>query len=359
MKITFFTSALSGGGAERVVCNLSSFLAVKGHDVTVLTVGESAKTYGLNERVKVLSLEGKSRIKFSALRALVKLKRLKKYVKNCKDDLIVAFLPKPIKALMHYKKFAKCPIILCERCFPKAYDKKTVKSMLNAFKSADGTVFQTEEIKKFYSDKIALKNSMVIPNAVNTGFDFQPFNGERRKVIVAAGRHSEQKNFELLIDAFSEVVKEFSDFTLEIYGKGKLTPKYIERCKELGIENKVLFPGFCEDMSVRLYGASLFVMSSDYEGIPNALIEAMAAYTPCVSTDCAGGGARTLIEDGVNGIIVPVGDKSALAKAIKRVLADKSFAEKLSLNAGKIKEEFSAENIYAEWEKYFSEIIKK
>lgn len=358
MKITFFIGSISGGGAERVVCNLSNYLVNRGHNITVLTVGKTGNAYGIDEKVNIISLEGKRRIKFSFLRAFIKMHRLKEYLKNCDADLIVGFLPKTIKALMCYKRHIKCPVVLSERCSPQSYLKRKQQKMLKCFNAADGAVFQTEEIKNFYTDRIAIKNFTVIPNAVNPDFIKPPFTGERRKTVIAVGRHSKQKNFELLIDAFAEVVNKFPDYSLEIYGKGELTESYIERCEKLGIREKVFFPGFCENMQDKIYGASLFVLSSDYEGIPNALIEAMALSTPCVSTDCIGGGARALIKDGENGILLPVNDKNALISAMEKVLSDKTFAEKIARKAAEIQYELSATVVYEKWEKYFSGIIK-
>ena len=358
MKITFFISSLSGGGAERVVCNLSNYLVKNGHDITVLTVGKTNNEYNLDERVKVISLEGKNRIRFYPLRVLVKMLRLKKYLKESDADLTAVFLPRSIKSVFHYKKYIKTPVVVTESVDPHIYDDKKIRWLLKCFTLADGAVFLTEEAEKFYKDKITLKSSIVIPNAVNPEFLKPRFNGERRKAIVAVGRHTEQKNFPLLINAFSEIVKDYPEYTLEIYGKGKLTEDYKKQCEELGIADKVIFPGFCQNIQDKIYDAGAFVLSSDFEGIPVALIEAMALGVPCISTDCGGGGARFLIKDGINGILVPVKDKNKLAEAIKKVLSDASFAEKLSENAAKISQTLSGENIYPMWEKYFSGIVK-
>ena len=358
MKITFFIGSLSGGGAERVVCNLSNFLIEKGHDISVLTVGKADNRYYIDERVKVSSLETEKRIKFYPLRVLVKMARLKKRLKNDGVDLFVALLPETISALMRLKRLIKSPVIVCERNSPEFYGKSTVKDMLKRFKAAEGAVFQTEEIKNFYSEKISLKSFKVIPNAVNPEFILPPFNGERRKTVISVGRHNAQKNFDLLISAFAEVSKDFPEYTLEIYGKGELTQEYKAQCGKLGITDKVMFCGFCDNVKEKLYGADLFVISSDYEGVPNALIEAMALSTPCVSTDFSGGGARALIENGKNGLLVKMGDKAGLVAAMKRVLSDRVFAEKLAVNANKITEKLSPEKIYGEWEEYFRSVIR-
>lgn len=357
MKITFITGGLGGGGAERVLCNLMNYSVVSGNDITVICSGSTDNSYHIEKNIKVVSLEGKRRIKLSPLRVLVKMKRLKKLVKESDADLFVAFLPSTIKALFHYRKYIKVPIIVTESSTPQKYGKKKQKYLLKCFSKSSGAVFLTDDAQKFYNDRINLKSSIVIPNAVNKEFIKPLYEGERRKVIVGVGRHVESKNFELLIDAFYEVQKTLSDYALEIYGKGPLTESYKERCKQLGIENKVSFLGFCDNIEDKIYGASLFVLPSNVEGIPVSLIEAMALSTPSISTDFEGGGARVLILDGENGILVPVGNKDLIVSAMIKVLSSEKIKQDFAVNGRKIIDDYSPDVIYPKWEKYFKEII--
>ena len=103
----------------------------------------------------------------------------------------------------------------------------------------------------------------------------------------------------------------------------------------------------------------MFVLSSDYEGMPNALMEAMASGLPCVSTDCGGGGARFLIENGENGILVPQRDEDALAAAMEKILSDETLAAKLGENARKLQETLAPEKIYGEWESFIKQIVER
>ena len=358
MKITVFIGGLTGGGAERVACNLINDLSVKGHDVTVLSVSGVENTYGIDGRVKLISLEGKRRIKLAPIRVLSKMIKLKKFLKKNVTDLYVVFLPKTIMALFHYKKYVHAPIVVTESISPTAYSKRKLNKLTRCFKAADGAVFLTDAAMKFYTDRIDLKSGIVIPNAVNPEFLLPPFTGERKKTIVAVGRHTEQKNFPLLISAFSEIAGKFPEYTLFIYGGGHLTESYKKQCEKLGIADRVVFPGFCDNMQNEIRNASLFVLSSDYEGVPVALIEALALGLPCVSTDCEGGGARFLIEDGVSGIIVPIKNERKLAQAMEKVLSDGALSSALSKNALSIREKLAPAKIYAEWEKYFYKVIK-
>ena len=121
----------------------------------------------------------------------------------------------------------------------------------------------------------------------------------------------------------------------------------------------VEFPGYVPDMPERLEKASMFVLSSDYEGMPNALMEAMASGLPCVSTDCGGGGARFLVQNGDNGILIPQKDEVALASAMEKILSDESLSAKLGENARKLQETLAPEKIYGEWERFILEKIEE
>ena len=112
-------------------------------------------------------------------------------------------------------------------------------------------------------------------------------------------------------------------------------------------------------MPERLEKASMFVLSSDYEGMPNALMEAMASGLPCVSTDCGGGGARFLVQNGDNGILIPQKDEVALASAMEKILSDESLSAKLGENARKLQETLAPEKIYGEWERFILEKIEE
>jgi glycosyltransferase involved in cell wall biosynthesis len=180
--------------------------------------------------------------------------------------------------------------------------------------------------------------------------------GEREKVIIGAGRLNSQKNFPLLISSFAQIAKDFPGYKLRIYGKGALLESLQSLAKEKGVGDRVEFPGYVPNMPEVLEKASMFVLSSDFEGMPNALMEAMASGLPCISTDCGGGGARFLIEDGENGLLVPQKDEVAMAEAMRKILSDDAFANKIAENARKLQENLAPEKIYGEWEKF---ILKK
>ena len=358
MKITIYIGGLTGGGAERVCCNLSSYLVEKGHEVTMLTVSKpNEMSYSIDPRVNLESLETKTRIKSGSLRVIVKQLKLFSFIRKNDTDVYIVMLPKTIKSLMTFHRFAKAPIIFSERANPASYDDKTQRFLKSAAKKADGIVFQTEHTKEWYASYIGHK-SVVIPNAINPDFIRPVYSGEREKCIVTAGRLSNQKNHKLLIDAFAVVSPQYPEYSLKIYGKGPLEQELKAYVRAIGVSEKIRFMGYVSNMPEHLEKATMFVLSSDFEGMPNALMEAMAIGLPCISTNCPAGGSAFLINDGENGLLVPVNDKDAMVAAIQRILSDDMLAESIGHNAHKIIDKLSPENIYSQWEIFIKKVVE-
>lgn len=190
------------------------------------------------------------------------------------------------------------PLIYSERNDPNRVNQRKVDKIYRKIVEhrADEFVFQTTGAQKCYPKKVQ-KRSVVILNPLDvTGFPTHDFTVEKKE-IVTVGRLEPQKNQKLLINAFSELAKDFPDYTLIIYGEGSLRNELENYIISKGLQSKVVLPGVKNNIQEYIKDASLFVLSSDYEGIPNALIEAMAIGLPCVSTDCSPGGARELIAD--------------------------------------------------------------
>jgi len=189
------------------------------------------------------------------------------------------------------------------------------------FKTGDLTILQSEDQKPFFSKSVQ-KKCVIVPNPLNEAYEKEGKTAfsEKATRFAAAGRLSKQKNFPLLIKAFAKACEAHSDITLDIYGAGEAT--YVAELQalidELGVSERVRLCGRSDNMHGELMGHDAFVMSSDFEGMPNALAEAMAVGLVCVSTDCKTG-PRDLIKDGENGFLVPVGDVDAMAEKIKMV----------------------------------------
>lgn len=359
MRITLFIGTLQGGGAERVVANLANYLAQKGHDVTILNTFENQPVYSIREDVRLQYLITKAYKKNIIHKGLLFLsqdnvakRKMREYIKQNETDCYVTLLEHPTIYLLSNKKYIPSPVIISERNYPGVYPQRMKKTLFRLSKFADGYVFQTSQARQWYGTQIENAYVAIIPNAINEEFlQYEPPRVAKRNVIVSVGRLAPQKNQKLLIRAFSQIVKEFPEYTLEIYGQGPEKENLVVLAKELGIEDRVRFKGFSKDIKSQICDARLFVLTSDFEGLPNSLIEAMALGLPCVTTDFAGGGAQELITDGEDGIIVKAGDEKAVISAIRQVLSDETLAHSLGEKAQLVKTRLDPERIYNEWEK--------
>lgn len=357
MNIVLFSGGLSGGGAERVICGLGNYLDGKGHHVTLLTMSDDTPDYTINHNINRIELLKSSERSGFLKNSLKRWWRLLRIVKKNKCNVYVVLLPLTTVLLLALRSFTKAKVIASERNDPRKYN-NCIRCMLRLLaKRADGWVFQTEENRKWYEPLLEKRRTEIIPNAINLDFIRPKYSGESRKVIVSAGRMNAQKNQLLLVRAFATVSKNYPDYQLVIYGEGEKRTTLTSVAEELGIKDKVQLPGYTTSIGEKIKDASLFVLSSDFEGMPNALMEAMALGLPCISTDCDGGGAKFLIENEKNGLLVPKGDVDALAAAMKRMLSDREFAEHCGSEAHKICDRLAPEKIYGQWEEFIKEIV--
>ena len=349
MKITLFIGSLYGGGAERVTCNLASYLVQHGHQVEILTMSETEKAYELDKRVSVRTLLSLRERKNTVVNTLIRMPRFWKYLKLSDTDAYIVMLPKTTIMLLIFRWLTKAKVIAAERVDPASYSNRIAKMLRRFAKCADGWVFQTEDAQKWYANFLKDCKSTVIPNAINPIFIRPKYVGEKRKVIAGAGRLNDQKNFGLLIRAFAKIAPEFPEYNLTIYGKGDKEQELKSLVDSLGLRGRVEFPGNIQNIAEEMEKNTMFVLSSDFEGMPNALMEAMALGLPCISTDCPCGGPRYLIRDGVNGLLVPVGDAEEMAKAMSKVLFDSGKSESMGNSARKIAESLAPGKIYKQW----------
>lgn len=359
MKITLFIGGISGGGAERVVCNLANYLCNKGHCIKILTISEDESSYELNERIQVVSLLKKEEKRNVLLNAIKRAYRMIKVLRTNDADTYVVFLPITIILLLSFRIFTKARIIASERCQPSAL-KGSIQYLLKKLcNKADAWVFQTIQQKEWYSDYLGKTKYCIIPNAINEIFLHRDENIAKKDVIITSGRLGYQKNHKLLISAFSKIANKYPSFEVHIYGKGGLYDELSKQIQQLGLSDRILLKGHTNRLKECLEESKLFVLPSIYEGIPNALMEAMALGIPSISTDCDGGGARFLIKDGQNGVLVPKNDADAMASAIDKVLSNKEFADILGFEAHKLCENLAPEKVYGMWEHFIEDVVNE
>ncbi|MFG6326102.1 MAG: glycosyltransferase [Lachnospiraceae bacterium] len=342
------------GGAEKSIVNLANWLADKDYDVVLASVEGDARAYDISDKVKY---EGKEIIKKNKLYTHYQLyANTKRVIKKYKPDIIISFFLHPLFYALPSIFKNKIKAVYSERNDPDREYGKAAKLMRKILvKHIDGIVFQTRDAKNYFPDKIK-KKSIVIHNPTYIKYDDYAIVENPDKRIVTVGRLNPQKNHKLLIKAFSEISDKYKDYTLEIYGDGPLKNELKSLIRELGMEDKIFLKGTYKDVLNRVYGAGLFVMTSVYEGMPNALIEAMCLGIPVICSDCPCGGPGELIENGKNGYLFKPDDIEQL-KGYMSQLLDKYNID-MCLREKEICKTHSKEKIFADWEDYISHIVR-
>ena len=355
-RLVFVTRNMKAGGAERVIAQLANYFHIQGLYVSIITLDYHDLFYEINKSIKLYSIGNQSKNRI--IDKLLRYYKVRKHIVNESPDLVLA-MPEEIgifviPALMG----TNIPVVVSERNNPWVMPwKKSTRLMRKLFYPfASGFIFQTEQASNFFSEKIR-KKGIVLPNPLDLNRIPEPWEGDRIKEIVGAGRFDKQKNFPLLIRAFAKFYEKHSDYVLKIYGDGPLREELIRYADSLLPKNAYCFPGRTTELLEKIKSASMFVLSSDYEGMPNVVIEAMAIGIPVISTDCPSGGPSYLIENGKNGILTPVGDLDALSDAMSKIAESDEFAMKISKEAQTIKSRLNAEVVAEKWRKYLNDIL--
>lgn len=349
-KIVFVIEQLFGGGAERVTAALANQLC-KGTDLEIHMVvytRRECEDYPVDGRIRWHVLPKLPGNKLGAI--LGRLRFLRDAVRAIAPDYVVSLGTPRVAVLLTIAMIgSKIPLILSERNDPAQYPVTKAWRCLRTFSYylADAVVFQTNQAKDYFPATIRRKGT-VICNPI-TGNLPPRFEGTRKRRIVNFCRLSPQKNLDLMIDAFSDICDDFPEYTLYIYGEGDERGRLEEKIVSLSLQDRISLPGHSMHIYEDIRSAALFVSSSDYEGISNSMLEAIALGVPSICTDCPAGGAGETIQEGENGLLVPVGDRKSLAQAMRRVLSDPELSEKLSLNGCGLRERLSVPVVARQW----------
>ena len=357
-SIVFVTRVLRAGGAEKVLTLLADKFLAKGIKCTIITTEDASTDYEFSGDIRI---ENIGKIAGNALKSkYFQYKRVRAIVKEIKPDIVLS-LPEDIGIYVIGSMIGTgIPVVVSERNNPWVMPDKKISRILRKlwYPYAKGIIFQTEQAASFFSKKIR-KKGIILSNPLETDKLPLPYEGVREKIVVGAGRLDKQKNFPVLIDAFKIFHSSHPDYKLVIYGEGR-ERKSLEEYANLNLKKGSFeLPGRVSNLPNIINSAEMFVLSSDYEGMPNVLIEAMAMGVPCISTGCPSGGPKELISNGENGYLVPVGDSESIAAAMAKISDIPSLQKEFSEKAVVLRERLNAENVCMLWLEYLDSCVKK
>lgn len=343
-KITYFADSLGSGGAQRVISLLTQQSAQMGIPVEIVLYYDSEPFYSIHPDVQITYVERETKSK-NLLKNILWLRR---YFLN-QSDIVISFLAQFNMIALAALFGTGIPVIVADRNDPRFMPKQAPVRMVRnwMYHLADTVVVQTQHNKAYFSKKLQNK-CKIIYNPV----DLQEKRGlalrtEKKHRIVSVARLMKQKNQLMLIEAFGQIKKDFPEYSLTIYGDGPFRDELEKRIAELGLSDSVMLPGKVQNVFACIADAELFVLSSNFEGMPNALIEAMCLGLPVISTKVSG--ATDLIEHGKNGMLTDVGDVRKLAECMERMLRDVELRQNCAREAVGLNDMLETAQIIEQW----------
>lgn len=350
-RIAFLASSLSYGGAEKMICFVANGFAERGYLVTIINLQEkTGKQQAISEKIEIVNIN-RSHIRYVA--KLLQIVALARNVKKIKPDLIIAFKYTPNYLAALVGKLFHIPVIISERADPfhEHSEKGRARYYRKLINSAEGGVFQTEMAKSCY-EKHLVSNGAVIPNPVFRPNNTDTYSREKHTIVSIGRLDNEQKRYDIMLAAFALFHSKYPDYTLKIYGTGDDTEIIQNMIHNHALDKCVELKGYTSDPYRVLAENEIFLITSDYEGISNALLEAMAAGIPVISTDSTPGGAAMLIENRQNGLLVPRANPEKIAEALEEYAKDEKLRIKCGMNAKLVCEKYAPNTILDMWEQY-------
>ena len=374
-NILFHINSIGRGGAERVASIILNHMAEEGYRITLVTLWKDSDEYEIDSRINRINLAGDTvgegtpkGLASRVLTAFSRIFNLRKVIRSVNPDIVISFLYKANLRSALALAGKDIPLLISVRndpaidYVPHKYGKQFLE------KAATACVFQTKDATEYFGKKL-VNNSRIIFNPINEKFLVSPFKHSVKAEasddfpykLLAIGRLSPQKNHILAIEALGMIREEFPNTCLNIYGvetdSGEI-PEVNEKIKECCLEGRVNLMGLSDRIDEIMADSDIFVLSSNYEGMPNALMEAMVTGLPCVSTDCPCGGPAMLIENGVSGVLTEVNNAEQMADAIRKLLRNPQLRTEISNNSQSIAEKVDPKNICKQWIEFVDEVIE-
>ena len=367
MRCTLIIHSLNSGGAERVISNMANYWAAKGWEINLLTFDDNSKKtfYDVDPKIShiPLGIAGYSPNPIMGIwNNLTRIQSLRTVIIKSKPNVVISFMNQTNEIVLLATRWLNVPVVVSERNDPASQTTGKIWEQLRqwTYPLADRIVVQTKRAGDYFSSKLQ-KRICVIPNPVLLPPDEQEISDKLssgKRSLIAMGRLVPQKGFDMLLEAMAKLKDRYPEWTLTILGEGELRSQLESLRNELGLGDRVHLLGRVKNPHVFLKQADIFIMSSRFEGFPNALCEAMACGLPVISTDCPNG-PREIIRDGVDGILVPNEDVSALAVAMERLMCEEKERKRLAERAKEVTERFGLEKVMLIWESLITDVIKE
>jgi len=356
-RILLVIGSLGPGGAERVLATMANYWAEAGHQVSLLTYSPCvADHYALDHRVERIPLDLLrdshgvwDRLYNFASRTL----RLRRAVRTVAPQVVVSFIEQNNVMILAALFGTGIPVIVSERTDPRHHPVARYWHRLRRwlYPFADIVVVQTEAVRRWVTTFVPTHKVRVIPNMVRPLVSIvrAPHSFTDGNIVIAAGRLTPEKGFDLLLDAFAEAHRGQLAWRLVILGEGPERTMLEAKIRALGLEGYTLLPGVVSPIEDWLQHADLFALSSRYEGFPNVLLEAMTCGLPVLAFDCASGPGE-IIQSDVDGLLVPAGDVSALAAGLERLMHDTALRQRLGQAAKVSTQRYGLPQVMANWD---------
>ncbi len=383
-EVVFVLHSLAIGGAERHASMIANYFAEHGIRVYIVLLDNSKICYNLHPETEVYSFNcseesgvnrcrqieirppkktsvfksvklklykafGKDKLSIAETENYLKCNyadNLKRFFKKHSEATVISFMHIPTLSALISLHGLKNKFIFFEFTDPSVnYSNPGLYGVLKKYiAEADVGIFQTDDEKNFYGFTDSFEK-YVIPNPLNCREFPEPYTSIRKKKIVNFCRIESEKNIPLLIDAFELLHKDYPEYSVEIYGDGSRKQSVIEYAENKKLGDCVSVLPERRDVLECVKNSAMFVSTSNREGISNSMLEAMAIGLPCICTDCPAGGARMMIDDRKNGLLVPMNDAEALYKAMKELIENPELSDKISKNAVEIREKLEPDKI--------------
>jgi len=370
MRLLILINSMGGGGAERVTASLANYWAAQGWEITIVTLTpQSDDFYELSASIKRVALElggGSGNVFIGLIHNVYRVLAVRQVLRDIKPDVALGMMTTANILLAIASLRLKIRTVGSERTHPPQYPLGALWERLRSYGYGllDAVVAQSSEGAEWLKKNTNAKNVVVIPNPAKWPLtNHQPLLKvdevcqKGRKLLLAVGRLSTEKQFDLLIGVFKSLTSRHPDWDLVILGEGYLRSTLEEQVQQQGLENRVYLPGRVGNVGDWYDHADLFVLSSRFEGFPNALVESMAYGLPAVCFDCDTG-PRDIIRHEVDGLLIPQGDEVGLTTALDRLMGDAALRHRFAERAVEVCERFATELVAEKWANLFTVCAK-